>query len=322
MDAVLNLVCITKTQSELPDEVLQIIKKFMIVPELDKVFNKTDTNKIWEDLEVLVNHYNFAYQRTNHLRVPPPFTLGQQKFSQIFSILDGSCKGKYIGAPPTAHHTADLKVEWYEQKFRKTLLFEALYLYPTLTPYQQSIVEWFRELDIVIRKSGTPDLSLKLDKHLKRKYTYSQDTRGDSWNRYHHSKLEWSGGIYSARPICWGFQDLDNDETNTDYNTNAGTLKKNKKVQKSYLNSLISKFQVQPNRSIARYDLRFVPHTCSNETLRTDWGKEWLAEGPLNTKTLLRIYGGVRPTYEDSVKKSLKSCKKYKVKKSLPQQTS
>ena len=281
----------------------------MIVPELDKVFNKTDTNKIWEDLEVLVNHYNFAYQRTNHIRIPPPFTLGQQKFSQIFSILDGSCKGKYIGAPPTAHHTDDLKVEWYEQKFRKTLLFEALYLYPTLTLYKQSIVEWFRELDIEIIKLGTPPLSFKLEKHIENL------GRRSSWNRYHHTKLEYN--VFSTRPVCWTFQDVDNDEWRQGYNTNSGTLKKNKKVQKSYLNSLISNNQVKPDfhahyhNHHANETLELISTAHANETFDKKVGREWLAEGKLDTKTLLRIYGGVRPTYEDSVKKSLESLSLY-----------
>ena len=305
MDAVLNLVCITKTQSELPDEVLQIIKKFMIVPELDKVFNKTDTDQIWEDLGDLVLHYNCAHNsQWMGRRPPPPFTLRQQKFSQLFHILDGSCQYKYIVPPPTG---VEDRVEWYQYKVRNTILFEALYLYPTLTLYKQSIVDWFRELDIEIRKLGTPVLSFKLEKHL-------QTTgRRSSWNRYHHTKLEYN--VFSTRPVCWTFQDVDNDEWRQGYNTNSGTLKKNKKVQKSYLNSLISNNQVKPDFTTHvhyhRTTLEFVMDTHANRTFDKKVGREWLAEGKLDTKTLLRIYGGVRPTYEDSVKKSLESLSLY-----------
>ena len=306
MDAVLNLVCITKTQSELPDEVLQIIKKFMIVPELDKVFNKTDTNQIWEDLGDLVLHYNYAHNNHNFSRQPPPFTLRQQKFSQLSRILDGSCQVKYIVPPPTGVKD---RVEWYQYKVRNTILFEALYLYPTLTLYKQSIVDWFRELDIEIIKLGTPPLSFKLEKHIENL------GRRSSWNRYHHTKLEYN--VFSTRPVCWTFQDVDNDEWRQGYNTNAGTLKKNKKVQKSYLNSLISNNQVKPDfhahyhNHHANETLELISTAHANETFDKKVGREWLAEGKLDTKTLLRIYGGVRPTYEDSVKKSLESLSLY-----------
>ena len=176
-----------------------------------------------------------------------------------------------------------------------------------MTNNDKFIVSWFKEdIDKDILSLKKPEIGKELTRFLEER------NRRGIYKGYCHDYAYGCRKINKSKPDCWRFQNISKNPDRDSYYTQSGQLKKNKKIQKQYLDSLLASRERLGGIDYQHYNHKggFVPNTWDNETFNKKVGREWLLEDKLDTKTLLRIYGGVRPTYEDSVKKSLDSMKR------------
>eukprot|EP01043_Picozoa_sp_COSAG02_P020636 COSAG02_NODE_1023_length_15151_cov_745.123572_3_plen_328_part_00 len=327
MDNSLNLVCQTFTGYDIPEEVLQTIKKFMIVPQLDKIFTRDDET-LWKCMELLELKYNQKYYPHTTLHhdtiSEKPFPQGFEWFDQLITLTDGSSgvlKIKDFDTELYNFRGLEEKINWYIRYFRNRFLFELLYNLPTMNKQEQSVVIRYKEdIDKEILSLTKPELGHELDDFIR------QRNKRKIYTGYYPDK----GYDKKPKPRCWTLQDPQyspnrNNGDRVGYYTQSGQLKKNKKIQKDFLNTWLACREVFEN---SRYSYKsqslkskrwfFVKDSWENETLDKKVGREWLLEDKLDSKTLLRIYGGIRPTYEDSVKKSLESMSNHNITNSTP----
>lgn len=319
MDNSLNLVCQTFTGYDIPEEVLQNIKKFMIVPQLDKIFKK-NYELMWECLGLLVIKYNHKHYKVHYsdTKLNQSFPQGFEWFDQLITLTDGSGDINRIKHYEDSYrYSGDAaRYSWYVEKFRKIFLFELLYNLPSMNKQEQSVVLRFKEdIDKDILTLNKPELGKDLNNFLSERY------KRRIYTGYYPDK----GYDPKPKPRCWDFQDPQYSPTRDSYYTQSGQLKKNKKIQKDFLNTWLACREVFENsrhsykcQNISSKRWFFVKDSWDNETLDKKVGRAWLLEDKLDTKTLLRIYGGIRPTYEDSVKKSLDSISTHNITNSTP----
>ena len=105
MDNSLNLVCQTFTGYDIPEEVLQNIKKFMIVPRLDNIFNK-NYETIWRCIELLQIKYNDKHYNIIESDCRKPFPIYNPWFKKLVQLTDGSGGDSSIKRYSNYHYTS------------------------------------------------------------------------------------------------------------------------------------------------------------------------------------------------------------------------